>query len=69
MSNCGDINDWVVVQPNDDINKKSTVVDTLESDHYCIKSHFKILVSTPSTTYRTVSNMANIEHSSFIAKL
>ena len=31
---CGHIIDWVVVRPDDDIHKKSTVADSLESDHY-----------------------------------
>ena len=30
--------DWVDVRPDDDIHKKSTLTDSLESDHYCIKS-------------------------------
>ena len=35
---CGHIIDWVIVRPDDDIHKKSTVTDSLESDHYCTKS-------------------------------
>ena len=31
---CGHIIDWVVVRPDDDIHRKSTVADSLESDHY-----------------------------------
>ena len=34
---CGHIIDWVIVRPDDDIHKKSTVTDSLESDHYCTK--------------------------------
>ena len=44
---CGHIIDWVTVRPDDhfdhdqthDIYKKSTVTDSLESDHYCTKSY------------------------------
>ena len=32
---CGHIIDWVISQPDDDIHKKCTVTDSLESDHYC----------------------------------
>ena len=39
---CGIIIDWVVVRPDDDINRKSTVADSLDSDHYCIKSYFNV---------------------------
>ena len=46
---CGHIIDWVVVRPDDDIHKKSTVADSLESDHYCIKSYFNVSVSKPYT--------------------
>ena len=35
---CGHIIYRVVVRPDDDIHKKSTVSDPVESDHYCIKS-------------------------------
>ena len=66
---CGHIVDWVVVRPEDDIQRKSTVTDSLESDHYCIKSYFNVSVSTPSTLYRTVRNIANIDRLSFIAEL
>ena len=31
---CGQFIDWVVVRPDDDINKESTVTESLESDHY-----------------------------------
>ena len=44
---CGRIIYWVVVRPDDDIHKKSTFTDSLESDHYCIKSFFNISVSKP----------------------
>ena len=67
--NCGHIIDWVDVRLDDDIHKKSTVADTLESDHYCIKSCFKVSVSKPSIIYKTVWNIANIDRPSFIAEL
>ena len=66
---CGYIIDWVIVRPDDDIHRKSTVTDSLESDHYCTKSYFNISVSKPSTLYRTVRNIANIDRPSFIAEL
>ena len=66
---CGHINDWVIVRPDDDIHRKSTVTDSLESDHYCTKSYFNISVSMASTLYRTVRNIANIDRPSFIAEL
>ena len=66
---CGHIIDWVIVRSDDDIHKKSTITDSLESDHYCTKSYFNISVSKPSTLYRTVRNIANIDRSSFIAEL
>ena len=66
---CGHINDWVIVRPDDDIHKKSTVTDSLESDHYCTKSYFNVSVSKPSTLCRTVWNIANIDRPSFIADL
>ena len=66
---CGHIIDWVIVRPDDDIHIKSTVTDSLESDHYCTKSYFNISVSMPSTLYRTVRNIANIDRPSFIAEL
>ena len=66
---CGHILDWVIVRPDDDIHRKSTVTDSLESDHYCTKSYFNISVSKPSTLYRTVRNIANIDRPSFIAEL
>ena len=42
---CGHIIDWVIVRSDDDIHRKSTVTDSLESDHYCTKSYFNISVS------------------------
>ena len=66
---CGHISDWVIVRPDDDIHRKSTVTDSLESDHYCTKSYFNISVEKPSTLYRTVRNIANIDRPSFIAEL
>ena len=46
---CSNIIDWVIVRPDDDIYVKSTVTDSLESDHYCTKSYFNVSVSKPST--------------------
>ena len=66
---CGHIIDWVIARPDDDIHRKSTVTDSLESDHYYSKSYFNISVSKPSTLYRTVWNIANIDRPSFIAEL
>ena len=60
---------WVIVRPDDDIHRKSTVTDSLESDHYCTKSYFNISVSKPSTLYRTDRNIANIDRPSLIAEL
>ena len=65
---CGHIIDWVIVRPEDDIHRKSTVTDSLESDHYCTKSYFNVSVSKPSTLYWTVRNIAKIDRSSFIAE-
>ena len=42
---CSHIIDWVVVGPDDDIHKKSTVTDSLVSDHYCIKFYFNVSVT------------------------
>ena len=66
---CSHIIDWVVVRPDDDIHIKCTVTDLLESDNYCIKSYLNISASKPSTIYRTVRNVANIDHPSSIAEL
>ena len=63
---CGHIIDCVIVRPDDDIHRKFTVTDSLESDHYCTKSYFNISVSKTSTLYRTVRN---IDRPSFIAEL
>ena len=49
--------------------KKSTVADSLESDHYCTKSYFNVSVSKPSNIYRTARNIANIDSPLFIAEL
>ena len=57
------------MRPDDDIHRKSTVTDSPESDHHCTKSYFNGLVSKPSTLYRTVRNIANIDRPSFIAEL
>ena len=66
---CGHIIDWVIVRPDDDIHRKSAVTDSLESDHYCTKSYFNISFSKPSTLYRAVRNIPNIDRPSFIAEL
>ena len=66
---CGHIIDWVIVRPDDDIHRKFTATDSLESDNNCNKSYFNISVSKPSTLYRTVRNIANIDRPSFIAEL
>ena len=66
---CGHIIDWVIVRPDDDIHIKSTATDSLESENYCTKSYFNVSVSMPSTLYRTVRNIANIDRLSFIADL
>ena len=66
---CGHIIDWVIIRHEYDIHRKSTVTDSLESDHYCTKSYFNVSVSRPSTLYRTVRNIANIDRPSFIAEL
>ena len=66
---CGHIIDWAIVRPDDDIHRKSTVTDLLESYKYSIKSYFNVSVSKLSTLYRTVRNMANIDRLSFIAEL
>ena len=66
---CGHIIDWIIVRPDVDIHKKSTVTDSLESDHNCTKSYCNFTVSKPSTSCRTVRSIANIDRSSFIAEL
>ena len=55
---CGHIIDWVVVRPDDDIPIKSTVTDSLVSDHYCTKSYFYL-----------IQGFKNIDRPSFIAEL
>ena len=45
---CGHIIDWVIVRPEDDIHIKSTVTDSLESDHYCTISYFNVSIYKPS---------------------
>ena len=66
---CDHFIDWVVIRQDNDIHRKYAVTDSLESDHHCITSYFNISVSRPSTLYRTVRNIANIERPSFIAEL
>ena len=48
---CGHIIDWVIVRPDDDIHRKSTVTDSLESDHYALNptSIFQSLSLLPYT--------------------
>ena len=65
----GHIIDWVIVRPDDYIHRKSTVTESLESEHYCTNSYFNVSVISPSTLYRTVRNIANIDRPSFIADL
>ena len=69
IQKCGHISDWVVARTDDDIRKKYTLTDTLQSDYYCIKSYFNVSVSMPSTIFRTAMNMANIDRLSFIVEL
>ena len=66
---CGHIIDWAIVRPDDDIHRKSTATDSLESDHYCTKSYFNVSFSMPSTLYRTIKNIAKIDRPSFITEL
>ena len=66
---CGHIIEWVIVPPDDDIHRKSTVTVSLESENYFTKSYFNISVSKPSTLFRTVRNIANIDRPSFIDEL
>ena len=66
---CDHIIDWVIVRPDNDIHRKSIVTDSLEPDHYCTKYYFNISDSKPSTSCRTVMNIANIDRPSFNAEL
>ena len=66
---CGHIIHWVIVRPDDDILRKSTVTDSHESDHHYTNSFFNVSVSMPSTLCRTVRNIANIDCPSYIAEL
>ena len=65
---CCHIIHWVVARPDYDNHIISTVTDSLETYHYCVKSYFNVSVSKPSTLNRTVRNMANIDRPSFIVK-
>ena len=65
---CGHIIDWVIVRPDKDTPQK-IVSDSHESSNYYTKSYFNVSVSKPSTLYRTVRNIANIDRPSFIAEL
>ena len=66
---CGHVIDWIIVRPDDDIHRKYIVADSLESDHYCTKSNFNVSVTKPSTSHKTVWNIASIDRPSFIAEL
>ena len=66
---CDLIIDWVAVRPDDDIHERSTVTDSLESDHYCTRSSFNVSVSKCSIMYMNVRNVANIDRPSFIVEL
>ena len=66
---CRHIIDWVIVRPDDNIHKKYTVTDSLETGQYYTKSYFNVSVFKPSTLYRTARNMANIDRPSFNAEL
>ena len=56
---------WLRNRPDDNILKNSTVTDSHESDHHCIKcfSHYAFAI------YRTVWNMANNDRPAFIVEL
>ena len=63
---CSNIIDWIIVRPDADIH---LLLQThFESDHYCIMSYFNVSVFMPSTLCRTIGNIANIDHPSFIAE-
>ena len=66
---CGNIIDWAVVRPDNDIHRKSTVADSLESDHYCNKFYFDVSVPKLSTTNRIAWNITNIDRASINADL
>ena len=66
---CRHIIDWAVVRPYNDIHRKSTVTDSLESDHDCNKFYFDVSVPKLSTTYRIAGNITNIDRASFNADL
>ena len=59
---CGHIIDWVIVRHDDDIHRKYTVIDSLESYLYCTKPYFNVSVSKPSTLYRTVTLLTLTAH-------
>ena len=66
---CEHIIDRIIIRPDNDIHEKFTVTDSLESDHYYTKSYLNVSISKPSTLYRTVGNMANIDRPSLNAEL
>ena len=66
---CGHIIDLVFVRPDDDIHRKFSATDSLESDQYCSISCFNVSASKPSTLCRTDWNMANIERPLVIAEI
>ena len=58
---CGHIIDWVVARPDDDIHKNLLLQTHLKKTYYCIKSYFNVSVYKPSTLYKAVTDMANID--------
>ena len=60
---------WLLFDLTITSKKKSTVTESLESINYCNKSYFNVSVIKPSTIYRTVRNIANIDCPSFITEL
>ena len=65
----GNINDYAAVQPDDDIHKNFADIDSLDADHYYIKSYFNVSVSKPSTLYKTNRDMDSSDRPSFISEL
>ena len=65
------VSTWVSTLPPERDTKRcpKTIADSLESDHYCIKSYFSVSISKPTIIYRPVWNMASIDRPSFIAEL
>ena len=44
---CSHITVWVVVRPDEDIHRKSTITDSLDSELYCTKSYLNVSFSKP----------------------